>query len=248
MEGWIALGVIVWVVTILFVIPLISRLAIAVFVPNSIWIPMFRYCRVTGDKVIVTAPILFGRGYIFDKNKQLVTIRRRLVGITISKIEVPFSRINALAVTRVWKEGSPATYSYGMHYAGTPGGYFFELVMTVAGNGEFKIEKPDMFADWERRGRAERVEEAIRRLTEKPRLSKDHQISGTEFDEELYLLSRIGMGIRQRVSDEPGISHTALSGSVEGTRTMKESVIRQLLDEGKLRCERKDKVRRYFVQ
>jgi len=60
-------------------------------------------------------------------------------------------------------------------------------------------------------------------------------------------LERIEQHMRQKVLEEPGISHTGLCRSVEGNRDLKELAIAQLLDHGELKCEQRDRGRKYFV-
>lgn len=55
---------------------------------------MYRICRISKDKVVVTPPPFFGRGYIFDRIRRLVSVRTRFLGfIPVSKVEIPFSDI-----------------------------------------------------------------------------------------------------------------------------------------------------------
>jgi len=61
-------------------------------------------------------------------------------------------------------------------------------------------------------------------------------------------LEPLKMDISQMVSEDPGTNHTRLLRSTEGERVCKESAIRQLLDEGNLRCERRGRDRVYFLQ
>ncbi len=58
-----------------------------------IWIPFFRRCWIGPDKVEVTHPIIFGRGFLFDGLRRVVTIRRCLLGRTLSEEEIPFSEL-----------------------------------------------------------------------------------------------------------------------------------------------------------
>ena len=60
----------------------------------QIWIPYFRFCRVSEDTVEITPPILFGCGFVFDRIRQKVLISRRFLGIRGSNIEIPFSDIS----------------------------------------------------------------------------------------------------------------------------------------------------------
>ncbi len=72
----------------------------------SIWIPLFRICRVSDDKVVITPPLLFGRGYVFDRTRGTVSISRRLFGIPISKTQAPFEQITSLSLKQVRTEGT----------------------------------------------------------------------------------------------------------------------------------------------
>ena len=53
--------------------------------------------------------------------------------------------------------------------------------------------------------------------------------------------------IRQKIIDNPGISHTELLRSVAGPRDQKETALRELLDQGEIRSEQKGRARRYFI-
>ena len=127
----------------------------------SIWIPIFRICRVSDDKVVITPPVLFGRGYVFERTQGTVSISRRLLGIPISKTLAPFEQITSLSVTRVWRKGTPgysSPYMLTGSVPATPGGWSYGLTMRVGGE-EFKIGR-----GWQRRGRVARIEAAIRRV------------------------------------------------------------------------------------
>jgi hypothetical protein len=43
------------------------------------------------DRIEVTHPLIFGRAFLFDGLRRVVTIRRCALGITLSKQEMPFS-------------------------------------------------------------------------------------------------------------------------------------------------------------
>ena len=59
-----------------------------------IWIPYFRRCWVSEDRTELTHPIIFGRGFLFDRARQVVTIRQCLLGFTLSEEEIPFSHLS----------------------------------------------------------------------------------------------------------------------------------------------------------
>ena len=52
----------------------------------------------------------------------------------------------------------------------------------------------------------------------------------------------------QSVMKKPGISHTELLGSVQGNSDLKELAIRQLVNQGGLRCEQKGRARKYYTK
>jgi len=54
-------------------------------------VPFFRRCWVGPDKVEVTRPLIFGQGFLFDRLRRVVTIRRYLFGVTLSEEEIEFS-------------------------------------------------------------------------------------------------------------------------------------------------------------
>ena len=118
-------------------------------------------CRVTEDRVVVTAPIFGGKGYVFDGPRKILTITTRLFGITLSKTEVPFTNIASLELEKTFNPGAQTV---------VPGDYF-KLTMRLdkigaelAGKEAFEIENPDIFAMWKHRLRAERTESAIREI------------------------------------------------------------------------------------
>jgi len=58
--------------------------------------PHLRLCHFGASKVVITTPIVFGRGYVFDGKRQLIEICRRVLGIPIAKSEVRFSNATLL--------------------------------------------------------------------------------------------------------------------------------------------------------
>ncbi len=67
---------------------------------ESIWVPFFRRCRVSENQVEITPPVIFGRGYVFDRARQMVTVRRCLLRRTLSEEEIPFSEVSVRLSTR----------------------------------------------------------------------------------------------------------------------------------------------------
>ena len=59
-------------------------------------------------------------------------------------------------------------------------------------------------------------------------------------------LRRMRPAMLEKVQREPGVPHTRLLEVAPGERRVKETVLRQLLEEGQLRCEQEGRVRRYF--
>jgi len=53
--------------------------------------PHLRLCYFGEGKVVITPPVFFGRGYVFDGKRQVIEICRRVLGIPIAKSEVRFS-------------------------------------------------------------------------------------------------------------------------------------------------------------
>ncbi len=131
-----------------------------------IWIPFFRFCHVSVDKVAVSAPLTGGRSYVFHGDIKIVTIATRLLGITVSRVEVPFANITGIELKTTYSQGSGGG---GIGAVGIVPGYYFELIMKLdhigaelAGREQFWIENPDFFSAWKFRRRAERTEAAIR--------------------------------------------------------------------------------------
>ena len=130
-----------------------------------IWIPFFRFCHVGADKVAVSAPLTGGRSYVFHRDEKVVTIATHLLGITVSRVEVPFANITAIELKKNYSEVPVG----GFGATGVVRGYYFELIMKLdhigaelAGREQFWIENPDFFSAWKFRQRAERTEAAIR--------------------------------------------------------------------------------------
>jgi len=140
-------------------------------------------------------------------------------------MEVPFSHITSLYVRESVEGGPSGPYHVGYSYV------TFALSMRVAGHKEaFTIARQTA------RKRVERIEAAIRDITGVTREK--------ETEQELWW---IGMGMRKKVLEKPGISHTELLRSVEGNHDLKESAIRQLLDQGELKSEQRGRRRNYFA-
>ena len=112
-----------------------------------IWIPLFRRCWVGPVKVEVTHPIIFGRGFLFDGLRRVVTVRRCLLGRTLSEEEIPFSELTMHKFIVV-----------------THGGGFLEVTyrIDIARGEQFHIE---VWGD----ERSDRVLTAIRTLVNRAR-------------------------------------------------------------------------------
>lgn len=72
-----------------------------------IWVPFVRRCWVGEDRVELTPPLIFGRSYLFDGTRQVVTIRRCLLGRTLSEEEISFSDVTIRPRKRHNRETSP---------------------------------------------------------------------------------------------------------------------------------------------
>ena len=91
------------------------------------WIPYLRWCHIDEDRVEITAPLLFGRGFVFDGSTQVVIIRRRLLGISLSEEKVPFIDVNLTAHAETIEEtrgfgsflGQRIDYKVAMEWWGT---------------------------------------------------------------------------------------------------------------------------------
>ncbi len=110
-------------------------------------------------------------------------------------------------------------------------------------------------------GERELKELAFRQLLDKKRLEYKGLWFRRYFSAERVREERQRIGVRKRkpqlrrkVLRKPGIAHTELLGSVngnrhlsvKGNRDLKETAIRELLDEDEFKCEQKGRVRRYF--
>ncbi len=117
-----------------------------------IWVPYFRRCRVGDDRVEITPPIIFGRGFLFDGARQVVTIRRCLFGLTLSKEEVPFSDV----ITKLdWHSGRGKA-------ALSEGGKLYYIVLALGHGEAFKTVK--VLYELNSSERVTRILAAIRKL------------------------------------------------------------------------------------
>ena len=128
---------------------------------HSDWIriPYFRRCWVGEDRVELTPPLIFGRSYLFDGTRQVVTIRRCLLGRTLSEEEISFSDVSVFLGHRYieekthYSESGPST---------TPGGLLYFIAMTMGRDKPWvKVFEENSLGD---RSRADRILAAIQRL------------------------------------------------------------------------------------
>ena len=77
------------------------------------WIPWFRLCWQNQDKIVLTPPLLFGRGYVFDQRREMVSICRRLLTIPLSKTEIPFSRVKDVSLRETYVEEQDTSTATG---------------------------------------------------------------------------------------------------------------------------------------
>ena len=126
-----------------------------------IWIPFFRRCWAGPDKVEVTHPIIFGRGFLFNRTRQVVTIRRCLFGLTLSKKEIPFSDVTIRLSSRYQAPTSGGYYGGG-YSAGSRGGTVYFVEMHIArGKRRLKVFQEQGFGHT---SRANRILAAIQKL------------------------------------------------------------------------------------
>jgi hypothetical protein len=53
-------------------------------------LPNLRLCHVSASKTVIMTLMPFGEGYVFDGERQIIGISRRLFGIPVSRSEVRF--------------------------------------------------------------------------------------------------------------------------------------------------------------
>lgn len=123
-----------------------------------IWILFFRRCWIGPDKVEVTRPIIFGRGFLFNRTRQVVTVRRCLFGRTLSKEEIPFSGVSIIVTS---KYQPPTSISID---GGTFGGGTTYGIKMVIGQRRITI-----LGESNTKGRIERVLAAIRTVIKRAR-------------------------------------------------------------------------------
>ena len=203
---------------------------------HTIRINLVCRCRISVDKVMVDPPILWGRGFVFDRHKLTTLLCNRFLGFLISKAEVPFSHITHLQVREVVE--NPFLENPFWKQEGNPGYLFFVVLMKVANYREelqiAKIQFSEKNKE-EAQKRAEQIETAIRAVT-----GISHE---KETEQGLYW---IRLEMCESVLKKPSISHTELLGSVQGNSDLKELAINQLVKQGELRCEQKGRARKYY--
>ena len=96
-------------------------------------ISLFRDCLVANHRVVIPPPILFGRGYVFDGNLKIVSIRVRCLGMTISIVELPFQDIRSVTLNSKHYEATSIAGNY------TSERTYYQVVMTVTGGREYNI-------------------------------------------------------------------------------------------------------------
>ena len=132
------------------------------------WIQFFRLCMVTEQKVVVTPPILFGRGYVFDRPRRTVRVSRCVLGLPISRMHIPYGsfrlrvRENERSVTHYTHIGGAGTFATGKSVKRV-----YTIAMRVPGqHQELDIGHFDRgISSQVAKARAERVLGAIRHVT-----------------------------------------------------------------------------------
>lgn len=195
--------------------------------PYSFWVEYFRRCRVNEHTVEITPPLLFGRGYIFDRDQRTLSMSRHFLRIPLSKIDVPFLR-----VTYVWVD----KITHPPAYDDVPILERCNVMMRVSGySNDIKIASFPTANDPE--VRADRMVAAVREAIR-------------DVADLTYVVKR---EIYKIVVEEPGISHTQLLQNaklllnVETKHGTVEAAIRELLDEDELKFEQRGPVRKYSV-
>ena len=121
----------------------------------------FRRCWVSEDQVEVTPPLLLGHGFLFDRVRQVVTIRERLLGFTLSEEAIPFSDIGVRVKGRYVKPSSGVLYPGGGVSPGSRGGIRYFVEMTIAHRRGFEVCEPQAL---DNKARANRIVAAIHKL------------------------------------------------------------------------------------
>lgn len=90
---------------------------------------LFRRCWVSADRVELTHPLIFGRSFLFDRVRRKVTICRCLLGVTLSRSEIPFSDVTVRLRSHRVKDIHYGSVESG--YSTIPGGtlYFMEMAI-----------------------------------------------------------------------------------------------------------------------
>ena len=102
----------------------------------QIWIPFFRFCRVSEDKIEITPSIFFGCSFVFDSIRQAVFISRQILRVSISNIEVPFSDISCHLQSRDFSDSWVGGLGGGSY---SPGGTTYTIEVTARHGRRFKI-------------------------------------------------------------------------------------------------------------
>ncbi len=149
---------------------------------RKVRIPFSRVCHLSDDEVVIPPPMLFGRGYQFDRRRQVVSISNRFLGFRTSYTQVPFSTITSIEVKKSYHEGHSGVGAYG----GESDRYNFTVLMYVSGvvgsciiaevsvitaigsmvSGEESLKRAKKIE--EGREPAELIATAIGRVTDKP--------------------------------------------------------------------------------
>ncbi len=198
------------------------------------WISWFRWCAVSEDKVVVSPPLVFGSGYVFDRKKRIVSASLRIFGLPVSKTQIPFHDIMGLSGGGGGRRQDVNPFSSVGPLKSTVERNFFAVVMEAAHEKrkrEFVIAEVNWASP---RKRTQRILDAVRDVTG---LTADKMAQQER--------SWIKTHMRLRILEKPGISHTELVFGVSGSQ--REQALGELVDGGDLTCVQRGRVRRYFI-
>ncbi len=190
---------------------------------DRFWVPLFRYCTVSDERVAVSPPILFGRGYVFDRSSRTVSVTRAFLRVPFSRVQIAFRDITGLTLTEIEEE-------HTTQYGEMTQIYDMVAVITREPERRFTVAK-EALGWWFSGASIERIALAI------------YDLTGDDTAWARSMRDRLNAAVREA----PGISHGELRRKLPDLHpAMGEEVIERLVARRDIRCEGTGHNRRYY--
>ena len=190
---------------------------------DRFWVPLFRCCKVGDERVAVSPPLLFGRGYVFDRSKQTVSVTRAFLRVPLSRVQIAFRYITGLTLTEIEEE-------HATQYGEMTQIYDVVAISTREPDRRFTVAK-EALGWWFSGASIERIALAI------------YDLTGDETAWARSMRDRLIAAVREA----PEISHGELRRQLPNLHpAMGEQVTERLVARRDIRCEGTGHNRRYY--